>query len=120
MSLRVYQFVVDGQPIGKQRPIFGQGRVRSGDKSRAYEKKIALVARGFGVKVIPRPFRIRLELVIHQHNWTTDVDNIFKSVCDALQGVAFEGDTQVDEIAARRVRAPVGFEHVDVTVTEMG
>lgn len=102
MTLPRIRFVDHGDPVGKERPrVDGRsGRIYTPSGTKKYEKQIAkacerarvlfgpdwpLHAAGYWVSV--RPFKSSAKKL--------DGDNVFKSVADALNGVAFDDDHRV-------------------------
>jgi Holliday junction resolvase RusA-like endonuclease len=113
------QFIVPGEPQGKGRPRFGNGRTYTPAKTIAYEKLIARKAaeamRYFpdGVTALPCYVRIDAYKGIPK-SWTRakrlramdgleipgkpDLDNVAKAVLDALNGVVYADDVQVTRL----------------------
>lgn len=119
-------FTIFGRPQGKGRPRFGQGRTYTPKATRDYELRIADAYRDmcringtlqhFG----DRP--IRMEIIafyplpksstkaVQQAAFSgeiypmirPDLDNIVKTVMDALNGVAYDDDKQVMHIVAHK------------------
>lgn len=101
--VRVAVFAVPvAQP--KQRHRTGSGRTYTPEKTRAAEEAIGLkfreAARGYEVDPIGR-YRIRI--TVAGANPLSDLDNHAKTVMDALNGVCWKSDHQVDELAVRRL-----------------
>ena len=102
MSERSVSFVVEGRPVGKERPRFSRrkGRVYTPTKSKAYEIKVGLRgkeamqrSRSEGGWPLP-PFAVVIDIV-WQDDRRPDVDNVAKSVLDGLNGIAWKDDKQV-------------------------
>ena len=69
---------------------------------------------------------VRLHIVLWlPDNRRRDVDNCAKSICDALNGIAYGDDSQIEELVVRRhvdhdrPRAEVTVEHMESVVTEV-
>ena len=114
MTLR---FSIPGEPRGKGRPRFsasraGFVRVRTDDKTAAYENLVKLAARQAGAQPIDGPLAVQITayfvpaqswskkrraaaLAGHEAPGRFDVDNIAKAVLDGLNGIAFADDKQV-------------------------
>jgi crossover junction endodeoxyribonuclease RusA len=61
---------------------------------------------------------VQIELAAPNVTRDTDIDNRIKACLDALQGVLFENDAQVDQLIVRRLPiAPPGY--ADVIVSEL-
>jgi Holliday junction resolvase RusA-like endonuclease len=69
-------------------------------EARAYQLEIALRARVKGLK--PREGDVKLTLDFYRPRKAGDLDNRLKAVLDGLLGTAFNNDSQVVEIHARR------------------
>lgn len=111
-------FTLGGPPVGKARArTFFDPRVKrviskTPDKTVKYEKAIAARAtielmrnvrcEGFQ-QAWPRDGHYALSVLPYFENKRRrDLDNVLKSVCDALNGILWDDDTQVDEIYTRR------------------
>lgn len=113
------QFIVPGEPQGKGRPRFGNGRTYTPAKTIAYEKLIAGKAaeamRYFPDGVTALPVRVRVDAYKGiPKSWTRakrlramdgqeipgkpDLDNVAKAVLDALNGVVYADDVQVTRL----------------------
>lgn len=124
-----------GDVVGKQRPRFSRGkvtRVYTPSSTVAFEKRVrnAYIQAGNGkhrgaVAVIvaykrplpkSRPKRVQVE----QDVYKPDLDNVVKSVLDALNGVAFDDDKQVTMLTARKLlRERAEAEELHVVVLDM-
>lgn len=95
---------IDGDPMSKQRPRFVRksGTVFTPRETRERERTIGLVVKAsmrellrdrwhaFGLRVV---FRVAT-------NQRKDIDNMVKLVCDGLNGVVWEDDSQLKELMA--------------------
>lgn len=77
-----------------------RGVMVKSDAARAYQQEISLAARSKGVR--PRAGDVKVTLDFYRPRKSGDLDNRIKVVLDGLQGTAFENDSQVIEIIARR------------------
>ena len=102
------QFTVPGEPRGKGRPRFGNGRTYTDAKTVAYEKLIACrAAEAMPCPAVATPTSVRIDIYKGvPKSWTMarrrraldgqeipgkpDLDNVAKGVLDALNGVAYE------------------------------
>ena len=100
------RFIISGQPVAKGRPRLGRGMVYTPAKTVAYEKVVALAAkaamRGNTPPIIgPVSVDIKFFLARPKSNKSTepvvkpDIDNLAKSVCDALNGIVWKDDSQI-------------------------
>lgn len=68
-----------------------------------------------------KPYTGRLMLIISVHppdNRRRDLDNILKALLDAMEGMLYEDDSQIDELLIRRKENVQGGS-VHVTVEEV-
>lgn len=116
---------VPGKPLPKARPR----TVRKGDRIMTYtpketvawEKTVKLVAQATCSRASWKPTRGRVSLTaqfVGLHP-LTDLDNAVKAIQDALNGVAYVDDRQIDELHAERVRPLDEWTGVIVTVREI-
>lgn len=117
------KFTVPGEPYGQPRPRFsaanGKVHTYNTDESRNYKTHVRLIAQtamqeqgwkfaendeGIGVNIyaymgIPRSksrkFRVSAHKGIVRPTKKPDIDNIFKAVTDALNGVLYKDDKQI-------------------------
>ena len=116
------EFIVEGDPVGKQRPRFN-GRTRTTytpRKTKHYETLIRKAYEDTGGSMldgyislsldvyfaIPKSYtkgkRLACEHNINRPAKKPDIDNVLKAVMDALNGVAYEDDKQVVEVICRK------------------
>lgn len=103
------QFIVDGQPVAKQRPRTrrtrgGKYRTHTPKKTKDYEASVAQSARiALGSK--PRfgdKDKLSVSITIWRDNAIrADIDNIVKSIMDGMEGIVYKNDSQVLELYAR-------------------
>ena len=93
-------FIIAGKPQPKQRPRFYRGRCYTPAATREYEKLVAATATASGVKIIETgPVEFRLSVFMPNAR-RVDLDNIIKSVTDALNGICYTDDHQIVAITA--------------------
>lgn len=95
------RLTIPGPPVGKGRPrMTRRGHAFTPEKTRSGEDIVKRLARGAGFQ----PLAGRLAVRVHFYCDTVrgDVDNFVKLVTDALNGIAYEDDSQIDVITARR------------------
>lgn len=116
-------FTVSGEPVGKGRPkattVGGRARMYTPTKTVNAENKIALFAQEAGVKPIEGAVVVSIDawfgvpaadrnrksgsrLVGKPCTKRPDADNIAKTVCDALNGIAWADDCQVYKITVTK------------------
>lgn len=123
-------FEVPGKPHAKKRPRFARGGVAFTPKETVNaETTIRLTAVPYFSQPIEGPVRIDvLAVFAPPKSWSNpktkrllggphiqrpDFDNILKSVCDALNGVAYGDDGQISEARCTKVWGP----HAKTVVT---
>ena len=126
------RFTVPGEPIGKGRPRFYNGRAVTPEKTRVYEENVAIHARvatkeimsgSVGIYIcaffgVPKSAskKKKEELVDRIYvEKKPDADNIAKTIMDAMNGICFEDDSQIADLRVVKVytdKEP----HVEVTV----
>lgn len=116
--------IIPGQPAGKGRPRFANGRAYTPAKTKAYEKLIADAARQemqqadlekteMPVKLnilaqfqIPKSWaKWRQEIALLQ-GYTPgrpDIDNVAKAALDALNGIVYVDDAQVYDLQVKKI-----------------
>lgn len=136
--MTTYRLSIPGRPMGKQRPVPAPGHTRPFTPAQtvAAEKRIrALWERKFpGHTPLTRPIMLRFTAVFRIPELFTpaqksaagdgqlyftgkpDKDNIEKLVCDALNGVAWIDDAQIQGGGVKRYGSP---ERVDIEITEL-
>ena len=117
-------FWLRGQPIGKGRPRFTrQGRAYTPAKTKEYEHRLAAVASDAMIDIKQDPITVPCKLYVLAQfeipkSWSKkrreaatrgevspgrpDIDNVIKIALDAINGVVFEDDAQVDRIIATK------------------
>lgn len=99
-------FVVEGEPIGKQRPRLGRGRVvYTPARTAAWENKIGWAARQAMGPQGPLTGDLRVQVEFRRSDARlVDIDNLLKSALDGGNGVVWHDDSQIIEIHATLVR----------------
>jgi len=114
---------IDGQPIGKGRPRFGNGRTYTPKRTRDYEARIAQAAQqevrdsGWICSEAPVEMEVLAQFEIPK-SWTKlkqrtaeqgnimparpDIDNVAKAALDALNGIVYADDSQVCKLDVRK------------------
>jgi len=108
--MRGLLLVVMGEPVAKERPrtvtdrngktrTFTPGKTLEAEDTIAQEFRAQFV--GFGDPVTD-PVRVRLDF--HTASKSKDVDNLAKTTLDALNGIIWQDDKQIEELHARVFR----------------
>lgn len=118
------EFTVQGEPKGKGRPRFGNGRTYTPKTTSEYEKTVlsAYVDKYRTSKLkgeiwvqiraymgIPKstPKKRRADMIGRGVLKRPDVDNIAKIILDALNGVAYDDDAQITRLIIAKKYAEV-------------
>lgn len=94
----IQRFTVPGMPISKARPRTVQTRqgkrmTYTPGKSASFEKDVKWEAKRAGI----RKSSGLVVLTMRFYGSRADWDNLAKSICDALNGIAYEDDRQIVE-----------------------
>lgn len=113
-------FTVDGTPVGKQRPRLGRrGKVYTPAKTANYEFAVGWQARlAMGAReLMTRDVAVTFA-VFRKDARRVDLDNVIKSLLDAMNSIVYRDDSLVVSIQATLTRkAPTAY--VSVTVWEI-
>jgi len=124
----VARFTIDGEPVSKSRARFtgrkgGGARAYTPAKTKAAEDRVAWLFRqaapGYGAPDKTSAFGL-FGIFFHGTNQRRDVDNMIKLLCDGLNKVAWDDDSQVNEIAGRRGFGPKEHARTEVLVYTVG
>lgn len=121
---RSYTFEVEGDPIPKGRPrVYGRHAITP-KRTLDYEKTVLKAFKTQNPGATPFTGPVRVDVVFRRRTRRrSDVDNLLKTLLDALNGAAWEDDDQVYHSTATRLRPgeyPAGKEPgMSVAVTEV-
>lgn len=98
------QFFVEGTPIPKARPRVGKYGTYTPSSTLEWESLIAWSAKAnyFGE---PSQERISLDCTFYGARANADLDNLGKAVLDAMNGIVYADDKQIDTLCFDRQRA---------------
>lgn len=96
-----FRFEVPGEPRPKARPRFGKGKAFTPPETVAHERKVAFFAKAAKVRPTSGPVVVGCSFYLG-NNRRIDLDNLQKAICDALNGIAWEDDSQVVESHASK------------------
>lgn len=126
MTNPICAFTFYGEAIAKGRPratsIGGRARVYTPARTATFEGKVRAVAKDAMVRFgsVPTPDAVKVEIAFDRampKSWSraktaahhgqpitsgADIDNQVKAILDALNGIVFEDDVQVSDIAVSR------------------
>lgn len=96
-----------------------RGRAVQSAEAKNYKRMVAFRAMNQDISNRPEPLKgdVVVNLVVYRKWKRGDLDNFQKVLLDSLKGIAFEDDSQVVEIHARREEDPAN-PRVEVTVRE--
>lgn len=96
-----YHLTIPGKPQTWQRSG-GKGRRYKPAKMRRYQKRVVDYAFAKGIrKPIEGPVRLTADLYYTDRR-RRDLDNGVKTIADALEGLAYDDDSQIVELIARK------------------
>lgn len=101
--VKTIEFTIPGQPVPWQRPGKGlHGHRYTQPQSRQYQETIRAAARNAGVRE-PTEEPVWLALAFYRASaQRCDLDNLVKQVKDALNGIAWDDDSQVHALTASK------------------
>jgi crossover junction endodeoxyribonuclease RusA len=94
------------------------GRMVKSTEARQYQAYVNKLARTLGIRTLRRPAQVAFQFTWHRDKRMGDLDKRLGILLDALQGVAYENDSQIVEIHAKRVDA-ASHPRVEVTIYEV-
>jgi len=111
--MKVYKFFVPTRPR-ELKYKFGKGRIFCSPETKEYRRVVATYAKLRGVIPSRGPVKLCFTFYI-KNKKIADLSNYIKNAEQALQGIAFKNDNQVEEIIARRIKHPY-LEGTDITI----
>ena len=113
-------FTVMGKPKPWQRVVPKGGRAFKPKETRLYQNAVRDVASlHLGRWRKDGQYRLTVEAVFRD-NQRRDIDNVGKACGDALNGIAYEDDSQVVEFVARKRVEPGGEPRTIITIERVG
>lgn len=118
-----FEFTVEGNPVGKSRPRWGNGHMYTPKLTSQYEQLIKSYfyeKYGMAQKPLVAPVGVRLKIVYPIPVSTSkansrkmlsgvtaavckpDLDNVIKIVLDALNGIAYKDDSDIIAVSATK------------------
>ncbi len=101
------RFTVEGEPVAKARPRVVKGRAYTPQRTVDAEEAVGWAFR----EEMPGTLApltgwvgMRCTFYTMSNHPRSDVDNLLKLVSDALEGLAYVNDKQVEDVHAKRVR----------------
>lgn len=93
-----------------------RGVVHKSKEAKEYAEQVALLCRAAGVEPFVKPAQLSLSMLWRRTERRGDLDGRIKVVLDALQGYAYENDSQIVELHARVESADI--DELVITVRE--
>lgn len=134
-----YKFIAFGAPVPKGRPRFNRkaGIAYTPRETQIYEKEVQayFLMQYPHHKVLDKPLAVSIDAYFEppkstsnrvkaqmyageiRHAKKPDADNIIKSICDALNGVAYVDDGQIVCVSCRKLYSDKA--RCEVTITEL-
>lgn len=117
-----YRFMVPGRPVSWKRTNMWRGRRLTSKEQRRRKQLIAMCA------LADRPggweltglFALEVCSIYPNRSGVGDCDNLWKIIADAIQGVAYENDRQIDDQRSWRLIDPKLTPATLVTVKRIG
>ena len=107
---------IGGEPLPKERPRAAQGRAFTPKRTRDAEKRVLDAFRAAYPDVDPLTGRLLVDVKFYRRTRRgVDLDNLAKLCLDALNGVAYRDDEQIDIRRIQPVRVSVVGD-VDIVV----
>jgi len=106
----ILQFTVLGPPVGKERPRVTPHGTYTPKRTRMYEATIY----GMAQLRVPRDWPLDARYWLHVgFTGRCDGDNVRKAVADALEGVCYHNDRQIDKGSDERI---TGTPRTEITI----
>lgn len=116
------QLTIDGVPVAKGRPRFGRYGTYTPKKTQEYEEyvKMCWLAKYGSVQPLQQSLEVNIAFYLPipksvnkkqraemldgkiKHTKKPDIDNLIKSVLDALNGIAYSDDSKIIKVAAEK------------------
>lgn len=125
MNWDVLRFTVPGEPLGKSRPRVTKNGTFTPKATREAEARVraALDAEHPTPLLVVEGEALSISLMIYRfERRPRDVDNLLKLVMDALNGLAYVDDSQVEDVGRLRTVwvSERGQAHTVVSLTRLG
>lgn len=116
------QLTIDGVPVAKGRPRFSRYGAYTPKKTQEYEEyvKMCWLAKYGSIQLSEQPLEMNIVFYLPipksinkkqraemlngkiKHTKKPDIDNLIKSVLDALNGIAYSDDSKIIKVAAEK------------------
>lgn len=112
------EFIVKGEPMSKARARVVNGHAFTPERTRVAEAHVQAAFLATGKRWQPQQeagYYVEATFAAATRQ-RRDIDNMFKLILDALNGIAWVDDTQVVELHGRKILVPKGAEHTEVRI----
>lgn len=118
-----FAFTVEGSPVPAPRMTTGQIRRLKSGKDLAnsqivryleWKDMVGWAAKAHGAQLMTGRLEVRMWFYLHTRR-RRDWDNLAKAICDGLNSICYQDDSQVDR-ALITIRTGYQDEHVDVEI----
>lgn len=116
--LKSYTFVVPGHPVPKGRPRIGRGHTYTPKRTHDYEQLVMVEALKARVRPIAGNLCMVIEFYLSRPD-CCDIDNLAKSILDALNGTAYKDDRQVITLVLHKMVCKKDDERAEIALTEL-
>jgi crossover junction endodeoxyribonuclease RusA len=97
-----FELFVDGRPVPKGRPRVTNGYTYTPPRTVLWEQSIRVLAKSKLRGAPPLDGRLKVYLSFFGARSNADLDNLAKAVLDALNGVVYADDRQIDDLRLMR------------------
>ena len=102
------KFEMEIEPIPQARARFGGGRCYESSRLREYKNTIAKLAKAKGAEKLQGALSVSIKLY-RKFKATSrrfgDFDNLAKAVCDSLNGVCYDDDSQIVRCTVEKIQS---------------
>ena len=117
------KFVVDVEPVPQARPRFSRGRCFEPARCTEYKKQVATAAKVAMCGREPVTCAVKMTVKLYRKYARCsrrygDFDNHAKSICDALNKICYEDDSQIVRFVVEKF-TDKNFPRVEVEISEL-
>ena len=96
------EFFVPGKPK-ELKYSSSKGHIYCPKEVRSYQERVGWLAKIRVKEPTTKPIKLYLEVYVKKGR-TADLSNYLKNIENALQGIVYQNDNQVEEIVAKRIQ----------------
>lgn len=100
-KIEIIKFFIPGKPKELQYRS-SKGHIYCPKEVRSYQERIGWLAKLKVEKPTDKPIKLHLDVYVKKGR-TADLSNYLKGIENALQGIVYKNDKQVEQIYARRI-----------------